>query len=102
MPLLCGVDLSFIYLYVVFVHIFMLNRPSLRYETSICLFFSDVLSFEGFLHYILSEENVIISMDLLDLSHEMDKPLSNYFINSSHNTYLIGEWVTNQPLKSLF
>lgn len=50
------------------------------------------LSFEGFLRYLLSEENQIVSPDLFDLHDDMNLPLSHYFVESSHNTYLTGEW----------
>lgn len=50
------------------------------------------LSFGGFLRYILSEDNAVVSYEKYDLSDDMDQPLCHYFINSSHNTYLTGEW----------
>ena len=54
-------------------------------------FFTGELSFEGFLDYLLGDDNVIVSPESLDLSDDMTQPLPHYFINSSHNTYLIGE-----------
>lgn len=58
--------------------------------SKITLLFPDVLSCEGFLKYLMSEENVVMSVEKLDQYADMDQPLSHYFINSSHNTYLIG------------
>ncbi|KAI0239326.1 hypothetical protein LSAT2_009974 [Lamellibrachia satsuma] len=49
------------------------------------------LSQEGFLQYLLGEHNALITPEKLDLSEDMDQPLTHYFINSSHNTYLTGE-----------
>ena len=49
------------------------------------------LSLEGFLNFLLSEENALIAPETYDLSQDMDQPLSHYFINSSHNTYLTGK-----------
>ena len=49
------------------------------------------MSQEGFLRYLLSEENALIPADKLDVNHDMEQPLSHYFINSSHNTYLTGK-----------
>ena len=49
------------------------------------------LGFDGFLHYLMSEENQIVSPELFDLHADMDLPLSHYFIQSSHNTYLTGK-----------
>lgn len=48
-------------------------------------------SLDGFLRYIMSDDNPIMAASSFDLSDDMDQPLSHYFINSSHNTYLIGE-----------
>ncbi|KAF2361492.1 Phospholipase C phosphatidylinositol-specific Y domain [Trinorchestia longiramus] len=62
----------------------------------------DVLSCDGFLNYILSDDNIIISRDKLDLCHDMDKPLSHYFINSSHNTYLIGHQLTGRSSVEIY
>jgi len=49
------------------------------------------LSVDGFLRYILSEDNAVVAPEKYDLSDDMDQPLCHYFINSSHNTYLTGE-----------
>lgn len=47
---------------------------------------------EGFGRYLGGEENAIVPPEKLDLSDDMTQPLSSYFINSSHNTYLTGTW----------
>lgn len=49
------------------------------------------MSMEGFSRYLAGEENGILPLEALDLSADMTQPLSAYFINSSHNTYLTGE-----------
>lgn len=46
---------------------------------------------EGFLKFLMSEDNNLIPAEYLDLSQDMTQPISHYFINSSHNTYLTGE-----------
>lgn len=46
---------------------------------------------EGFSRYLGGEENGILPLETLDLSADMTQPLSSYFINSSHNTYLTGK-----------
>lgn len=51
----------------------------------------DQMSMEGFSRYLGGEENGILPLEALDLSADMTQPLSSYFINSSHNTYLTGE-----------
>lgn len=48
------------------------------------------ISVEGFSRYLISDENGVIPPEKLDQSEDMTFPLSHYFINSSHNTYLTG------------
>ncbi|XP_048526774.1 1-phosphatidylinositol 4,5-bisphosphate phosphodiesterase classes I and II isoform X2 [Dendroctonus ponderosae] len=60
------------------------------------------LSSEGFLRYLLSEDNNIISSSKFDLSHDMDQPLAHYFINSSHNTYLTGHQLTGRSNAEMY
>lgn len=49
-----------------------------------------VLTKDGFIRYLMSDENAPVFLDRLDIYMEMDQPLSHYYINSSHNTYLSG------------
>lgn len=49
-----------------------------------------MLSKDGFIRYLMSDENAPVFLDRLDIYQDMDQPLSHYYINSSHNTYLIG------------
>nr|XP_023015853.1 1-phosphatidylinositol 4,5-bisphosphate phosphodiesterase classes I and II [Leptinotarsa decemlineata] len=60
------------------------------------------LSFEGFLRYLLSEDNNIMAPAKFDLSHDMDQPLAHYFINSSHNTYLTGHQLTGKSSTEMY
>lgn len=55
-----------------------------------------LMSEDGFLRYLLSDDNSIVSTEKLDLADDMDQPLSHYFINSSHNTYLTGKNSSHQ------
>lgn len=48
------------------------------------------LSKDGFIRYLMSDDNAPVWLDRLDIYMEMDQPLSHYYINSSHNTYLSG------------
>uniref|UniRef100_A0A3P8ZXN0 Phosphoinositide phospholipase C n=1 Tax=Esox lucius TaxID=8010 RepID=A0A3P8ZXN0_ESOLU len=46
------------------------------------------ISLMGFTKYLGGEENTIVPPERLDIIDDMNQPLSHYFINSSHNTYL--------------
>uniref|UniRef100_A0A8C0F142 Phosphoinositide phospholipase C n=1 Tax=Bubo bubo TaxID=30461 RepID=A0A8C0F142_BUBBB len=46
------------------------------------------ISVDGFMRYLSGEENGVVPPEKLDLNEDMSQPLSHYFINSSHNTYL--------------
>ncbi|XP_034018763.1 1-phosphatidylinositol 4,5-bisphosphate phosphodiesterase beta-1-like isoform X1 [Thalassophryne amazonica] len=59
-----------------------------KYEPNASLAQKGQISMEGFAHYLSGEENSIIPPEKLDQSEDMTFPLSHYFINSSHNTYL--------------
>uniref|UniRef100_M4A280 Phosphoinositide phospholipase C n=1 Tax=Xiphophorus maculatus TaxID=8083 RepID=M4A280_XIPMA len=59
-----------------------------KYEPNMSLAQKGQISMEGFARYLNGEENSIIPPEKLDQSEDMTFPLSQYFINSSHNTYL--------------
>ncbi|XP_060711355.1 1-phosphatidylinositol 4,5-bisphosphate phosphodiesterase beta-3-like isoform X1 [Hemiscyllium ocellatum] len=46
------------------------------------------ISLDGFSRYLNGGENSLVPPEKLDISDDMAQPLSHYFINSSHNTYL--------------
>jgi len=48
------------------------------------------MSVDGFCRYLMSDENAPMLLDRLDIFQDMDQPLSHYYVNSSHNTYLVG------------
>ncbi|XP_016161142.1 PREDICTED: 1-phosphatidylinositol 4,5-bisphosphate phosphodiesterase beta-3-like, partial [Ficedula albicollis] len=52
------------------------------------IFWPGQLSLEGFCRYLGGDENGIVPLETLGLHQDMTQPLSSYFINSSHNTYL--------------
>ncbi|VDM24574.1 unnamed protein product [Hydatigera taeniaeformis] len=51
---------------------------------------TDTVSLKGFYRYLMSDDNAPVFLDRLDIYQDMDQPLCHYYINSSHNTYLIG------------
>ncbi len=52
------------------------------------------LSFTGFLNYLTSASCDAYDPAHLEKNMNMKEPLSSYFINSSHNTYLTGHQLT--------
>ncbi|XP_069624916.1 1-phosphatidylinositol 4,5-bisphosphate phosphodiesterase beta-1 [Ranitomeya imitator] len=59
-----------------------------KYEPNSSLASKGQISVEGFMGYLSGEENGVVPPEKLDLNEDMSQPLSHYFINSSHNTYL--------------
>ena len=45
----------------------------------------------GFSHYLLGEEGDVMRVQHCRVYQDMGQPLSSYFINSSHNTYLMAD-----------
>uniref|UniRef100_A0A670YXL4 1-phosphatidylinositol 4,5-bisphosphate phosphodiesterase n=1 Tax=Pseudonaja textilis TaxID=8673 RepID=A0A670YXL4_PSETE len=62
----------------------------------------DQMSLEGFGRYLGGEENTIVPPEKLDLSDDMTHPLSSYFINSSHNTYLTAGQLTGNSSVEMY
>ncbi|XP_052754669.1 1-phosphatidylinositol 4,5-bisphosphate phosphodiesterase classes I and II [Galleria mellonella] len=60
------------------------------------------LTFDGFLRFLMSEDNPIVPLRKLDLCDDMDQPLAHYFINSSHNTYLTGHQITGKSSVEIY
>ena len=57
---------------------------------NLLIFQTEQISVDGFCRYLMSDENAPVFLDRLDIYQDMDQPLSHYYINSSHNTYLTG------------
>ncbi|NP_999217.1 1-phosphatidylinositol 4,5-bisphosphate phosphodiesterase delta-4 [Sus scrofa] len=55
-----------------------------------------VLSLDGFLSYLCSKDGDIFNPTCLPIYQDMTQPLNHYFINSSHNTYLVGDQLCGQ------
>lgn len=52
--------------------------------------------------YLLSDDNPVMAQSKLDLCDDMEQPLSHYFINSSHNTYLTGHQLTGKSSVEIY
>ncbi|VVC89976.1 unnamed protein product, partial [Leptidea sinapis] len=60
------------------------------------------LTFDGFLRFLMSEDNPIVAPNKLDLCDDMEQPMAHYFINSSHNTYLTGHQITGKSSVEIY
>ncbi|KAG8201638.1 hypothetical protein JTE90_012706 [Oedothorax gibbosus] len=73
-----------------------------QYEPNKSMAQKGLLSETGFLSYLMGEDNPIVSLEKLDLNLNMEQPLSHYFINSSHNTYLSGHQLTGKSSVEMY
>ncbi|XP_055521710.1 LOW QUALITY PROTEIN: 1-phosphatidylinositol 4,5-bisphosphate phosphodiesterase beta-1-like, partial [Leucoraja erinacea] len=64
------------------------QRLIAKYEPNINFAQKGQISLDGFTRFLRGVENSIVPPESLDVSEDMNQPLSHYFINSSHNTYL--------------
>uniref|UniRef100_A0A670XXN6 Phosphoinositide phospholipase C n=1 Tax=Pseudonaja textilis TaxID=8673 RepID=A0A670XXN6_PSETE len=49
------------------------------------------MTFEGFIRYVTSEDCAIFKSEHRTVYQDMSRPLCEYFISSSHNTYLLSD-----------
>lgn len=67
-----------------------------RYEPSDSGKLRHVLSMDGFLSYLYSKDGDIFNPSCRPIYQDMTQPLNHYYINSSHNTYLVGDQLCGQ------
>ena len=61
------------------------------------------LDLDGYLRFLISERNLPVRKEAYELKDDvMNKPLSHYFINSSHNTYLKGRQMRSRSAVSMY
>jgi len=53
------------------------------------------MSWKGFLRFVMGSSLFHISVISKQITEDMHQPLSHYYINTSHNTYLVGNQVTS-------
>lgn len=73
-----------------------------RYETNCSQLERDQISLQAFSRYLSGEENGTVPLERLDVIDDMNQPLSHYFINSSHNTYLTVGQLTGQSSVEMY
>ncbi|XP_037070480.1 LOW QUALITY PROTEIN: 1-phosphatidylinositol 4,5-bisphosphate phosphodiesterase classes I and II-like [Pollicipes pollicipes] len=61
-----------------------------------------LLSLEGFMQYLMGDDNAIVPPEKYDQCDDMEQPMSHYFINSSHNTYLAGHQLTGRSSVEIY
>ena len=57
---------------------------------------TSTLSLEGFTAFLLSTSNSAFTDRDGSIHHDMTRPLSDYYISSSHNTYLVGHQLVGE------
>eukprot|EP00112_Aurelia_sp_Birch-Aquarium-sp1_P001907 Seg1208.8 transcript_id=Seg1208.8/GoldUCD/mRNA.D3Y31 product="1-phosphatidylinositol 4 5-bisphosphate phosphodiesterase beta-1" protein_id=Seg1208.8/GoldUCD/D3Y31 len=61
------------------------------------------MSIEGLTKYLMSDDNLVITPErFIPVHQDMTAPLSHYFINSSHNTYLTGHQLTGRSSVEIY
>uniref|UniRef100_A0A7N8XN43 Phosphoinositide phospholipase C n=1 Tax=Mastacembelus armatus TaxID=205130 RepID=A0A7N8XN43_9TELE len=61
-----------------------------------------VLGIDGFTNYMRSPAGDIFNPEHYNVSQDMTQPLCNYFIASSHNTYLMGDQLMSQSRVDMY
>ncbi|XP_056155715.1 LOW QUALITY PROTEIN: 1-phosphatidylinositol 4,5-bisphosphate phosphodiesterase eta-2a [Lampris incognitus] len=61
-----------------------------------------VLGIDGFTNYMRSPEGDIFNPEHYEVNQDMSQPLCNYFIASSHNTYLMGDQLMSQSRVDMY
>lgn len=74
-----------------------------RHEPDPTLRIEDCLSFEGFARYLMDKDNyAFINERIIQSTSNMDRPLSHYYIASSHNTYLTGHQLKGESAAEMY
>ncbi|KAL7415734.1 PLC-like phosphodiesterase [Mrakia frigida] len=57
---------------------------------------SPLILLDGFTSFLTSSDNSVFAEQTSKVTHDMTRPLAEYFISSSHNTYLIGHQLVGE------
>ncbi|KAJ3099203.1 hypothetical protein HDU97_003355 [Phlyctochytrium planicorne] len=57
---------------------------------------SEFMDLEHFSAFLISANNAIFRKSHTEVYQDMTRPINEYFINSSHNTYLLGDQLTSE------
>ncbi|TRY96330.1 hypothetical protein DNTS_021829 [Danionella cerebrum] len=63
---------------------------------------NEVLGIEGFTNYMRSPACDVFNPQHNEVNQDMDQPLCNYFIDSSHNTYLTGDQLLSHSKTDMY
>ncbi|KAJ8017176.1 hypothetical protein DPEC_G00015030 [Dallia pectoralis] len=61
-----------------------------------------VLGIDGFTSYMRSPAGDVFNPEHYEVTQDMSQPLCNYFISSSHNTYLMGDQLMSQSRVDMY
>lgn len=61
-----------------------------------------ILGIDGFSSYLLGPEGDIFNPEHKKVNQDMTRPLSHYFIASSHNTFLLGDQLTSNSSMDMY
>lgn len=74
-----------------------------RHEPDPLLRSQNCLSFEGFARYLMDKDNfAFVNEREAPVENEMVRPMSHYYIASSHNTYLTGHQLKGESSVELY
>ncbi|XP_058826169.1 1-phosphatidylinositol 4,5-bisphosphate phosphodiesterase epsilon-1-like [Topomyia yanbarensis] len=73
-----------------------------RHEPEAVHRIENCMSFEGFARYMIDKNNYAFLSELMPESSYMNLPLSQYYIASSHNTYLTGHQLKGESSVELY
>ena len=74
-----------------------------QHETDAAMRQKSWLSFDGFARFMMDEANFAFVPELCTIDeHQMHHPLSYYYCNTSHNTYLTGHQLKGESSVELY